>query len=301
MGSFGRLSGNMAAAALAGAALTAALPAAHAQAVTGLQSITVPCSTSALAAAISTANSSGATAILLSGNCTYDITTPATAADGLPIITGRISLAGGANTVIRRSPTAPTAFRILDVAAGATLSLHGISVVNGRTSGLGGGIQNAGTLVLSQATLSGNTAGNGGALANIAGATATVSDTRMSDNTTTGVGGGGVINMGALTLTGSVLSGNSAPINGGGLNTQASGTSRISQSTIVRNVSGSLGGGISNLGTTSLDGTRVELNTGSSGGGIATSNNNVTLGNSLVRYNTPDNCSPLGTIPGCAG
>jgi len=301
MGSFVRLSGSMAAVALAGAALTAALPAAEAQAVAGLQSITVPCSTSALVAAISTANSSGAAEVVLSGNCTYDITTPATAADGLPIVTGRIILAGGANTVIRRSPTAPTAFRILDVAAGATLSLHGISVLNGSTNGLGGGIQNAGTLVLSQARLSGNTAGNGGALANIAGATARVSDTRFSENTTTGVGGGGIINMGTLTLAGSILSGNSAPINGGGLNTQAAGTSRISQSTIVRNVSGSLGGGISNLGTTSLDGTRVELNRGSSGGGIATSNNNVTLGNSLVRYNTPDNCSPLGTIPGCAG
>jgi len=295
------MSGNMAAVALAGAALTATLPAAQAQAIAGLQSITVPCSTSALVAAINTANSSGAAAVVLSANCTYDITTPATVADGLPVITGRISLAGGANTVIRRSPAALSAFRILDVAAGGTLSLHSIAVLNGRTAGLGGGIQNAGNLVISQARLSGNTAGNGGAVANLAGATAKVSDTRISANDTTGVGGGGIINSGTLTVAGSVLSGNTAPINGGGVNTQAAGISQISQSTIVSNVSGSLGGGISNLGTTSLDGTRVELNKGSAGGGIATSNNNVTLGNSIVRYNTPDNCSPLGTIPGCAG
>ncbi len=294
MGSFVRLSGSMAYVALAGAALTAALPAAQAQAQ--LQTV-VPCSADALAAAISTANSHSAATLVLPGNCTYDITTPATGADGLPVITGSITLAGGANTVIRRSAVA--AFRILDVAAGGMLNLHSIIVQNGSTSGLGGGIQNAGTLVVSQSKLSGNTAGNGGGLANNAGATASVSQTQINGNTTTGVGGGAILNSGTLTLSASVLSGNSAPINGGGLNTQAAGTSRITHSTIVSNTSGSLGGGISNLGITSLDSTVVTLNTGSAGGGIATSNNNVTLRNSTIRNNTPDNCSPLNTIPGC--
>ena len=56
---------------------------------------------------------------------------------------------------------------------------------------------------------------------------------------------------------------------------------------------------MSNLGTTSLDRTFVQLNKGSSGGGIATGNNNVTLRSSTVLNNTPDNCSPLNTIPGC--
>ena len=217
-----RLSGSMASVALAGAALTAALPAAQAQAMVDLQTI-VPCSTDALVTAIVAANSHSAATVILPGNCTYDITTPATATDGLPIITGHITLAGGANTVIRRSPGAPTAFRILDVAAGGTLSLHSISVLNGSTNGLGGGIQNAGTLVVDQAKLSGNTAGNGGALANVAGATARVSRTQINANTTTGVGGGGIINSGTLTLATSVLSGNTAPINGGGLNTQTAG------------------------------------------------------------------------------
>jgi hypothetical protein len=153
--------------------------------------------------------------------------------------------------------------------------------------------------MLNQVTLSGNRAGNGGGLANAAGATASVFNTLFDGNTTTGVGGGGIINSGTLTLAGSTLSGNSAPINGGGLNTQAAGTSRINLSTFVHNVSGSLGGGISNLGTTSLDNTRVQLNTGSSGGGIATSNNNVALRGSTVSNNTPNNCNPLNTVPGC--
>lgn len=295
MDSFVRKSGIMAMIALAGVALTAA-PAA--QAITDAKAA-LPCRTQALVAAINTANSNGSGTFILSGDCTYDITTPTTATDGLPAITGTISLLSEGLTVISRDPAAPTAFRILDVAAGGTLSLRGISITNGSTSGLGGGIRNAGTLWLDRVKFSGNTAGNGGALANLAGATAKVSGTQMDKNTTTGVGGGGIINSGMLTLAGSTLSDNSAPINGGGLNTQPPGTSRITLSSFTGNVSGGLGGGISNLGTTSLDLTQVRLNKGSGGGGFATGNNNVTLRHSLVSKNTPDNCSPLNTIRGC--
>jgi hypothetical protein len=299
MGSFIRLRGSMAAVALGGAAFTAALPAAPAQAtVGGLQPIIVPCSANALDTAISTANGLSS-AVLLLGNCTFTISTPTTATDGLPVITGNITLVGGGNAVIRRSATASTAFRILEVATGATLSMRGISVMNGSTAGLGGGIENAGTLILKQVALSGNRAGNGGGLANAAGATANVSDSRFDSNTTTGVGGGAIINFGGLTLATSILSGNTAPINGGGLNTQSAGTSQILHSTIVHNVSGGLGGGMSNLGHTSLYGVMVQLNHGSSGGGIATGNTHVTLQFSFVRNNIPDNCSPLNTIPGC--
>ncbi len=298
MGSFIRLSGIMAVAgALAGTALMAA-PAAQAT-TSPPGTIMVPCAPNALAAAITTANLSlTTTTLVLPWNCTYNITTPATVSDGLPVITGHINLMG-ANTVIRRTPLTIAAFRILDVAVGGSLSLTNISVQNGSTTGLGGGIQNAGTLQLSQVTLSGNTAGNGGGLANAAAATANIFNTVFDGNTTTGVGGGGIINSGTLTMAGSTLSGNHAPINGGGLNTQSSGISQIRLSNFLRNVSGGLGGGISNLGTTTLQDTRVQLNTGSSGGGIATGNANLTLRRSTVTNNSPDNCNPLNTVPGC--
>src|SRR6266705_2633300 len=249
MGSFVRLSGRISAAALAGAALMAAPSAALAQPTVGAsQTVNVPCSTSALAAAITQANISGvATTIVLPFSCTFDIFAPATAADGLPIITGNITLAGTQNSVIRRVPFAPS-FRILEVAAGGTLGVSHVAILNGITAGLGGGI----------------------------------------------------INSGLLTLSGSTVNANTAPINGGGLNTQAAGITRIFQTTFTNNTSGSLGGGISNLGTTSLAGSQVRLNTGSAGGGIATGNNNITLTNTIVRDNTPDNCSPLNTIPGCS-
>jgi hypothetical protein len=120
----------------------------------------------------------------------------------MPVITSAISLTGSEYTVISRSRAAATAFRILDVAAGGSLSLTSVSIQNGSTTGLGGGIRNAGVLRLYQVDLSGNKAGNGGGLDNAANGTASIVGAQFTDNTTTGVGGGGIINSGQLTLSG---------------------------------------------------------------------------------------------------
>jgi hypothetical protein len=284
---------------LAGGMLVMAFPA---QSMAGtVRAVRVPCSTGALAAAIIAANASGGGVLRLARHCTYTITTPATAATGLPAVTGDVTLLGGSGTTIRRDPDTAALFRVFDVAAGARLRLGDISILNGRTTGLGGGIQNAGRLVLSHTSLSGNTAGNGGAVANLPGATATVSRSLISANATTGVGGGGILNSGSLIAVGTAFMLNTAPINGGAVNTQGSGTTRLTQSTVNRNISGGLGGGLSNLGTTVLNRTVVRFNRGSAGGGIATGNTNVLISRSVVRDNTPDNCSPLNTITGCSG
>jgi hypothetical protein len=300
MGSFVRRPGIVAGVALAGAALTLAVPAAAAQAVAAVPGvINVPCNANALKTAVITANGGGAFVLALSANCTYSIVTPASAADGLPPITGNFALVGGGNTVIRRSPSALSSFRVLEVHTGASLRVSNLSIVNGKTAGLGGGILNGGTLGIRNVTFFKNMAGNGGALANSAGATAILDNATMSLNTTTGVGGGGIINSGTLTLAESSLSSNKAPINGGGVNTQSAGTTHIIGSQIVSNVSGGLGGGLSNLGTTTISGSSVRFNKGSSGGGIATGNTNVTLTKSTVTSNKPNNCNPVNTIAGC--
>jgi hypothetical protein len=297
MGSFSRVTGGAGAAVLAGGTLIMASPAQSM--ASGPRVVKVPCSAAALAASITAANTVPAV-LRLTAKCTYSITTPATAATGLPTVTGNVTLVGGPGTAIRRAPGAAL-FRILDVAAGGTLRVTGIFILDGGTAGLGGGIQNAGTLVLRHVTLSGNRAGNGGAVANSAAGTATVSRSLLNANTTTGVGGGGLINFGTLTVFGSVFAANTVPINGGAVNTQPGGTTRLIQTTLDHNTSGGLGGGISNLGTTSLNRTLVTSNRGSAGGGIATGNTNVTLVRSIVRNNIPDNCNPLNTIPGCVG
>lgn len=275
-------------------ALTSAAP----SMASGPRVVKVPCGAAALAAAITTANATTGTVLRLADDCTYSIATPATAATALPDITRNVTLVGGRRTSIGRDPAAATRFRILNVAAGATLRVAGLTILNGSTAYLGGGVQNAGTLVLRQVTLEGNAAGNGGGLANITGAAATISRSLINANTTTGLGGGGILNSGTLTVIGTVFSANTAPINGGGVNTQASGVTKLIQTTVAHNTSGSLGGGISNLGTTSLERTVVYSNQGSAGGGIATSNTNLTLHRSVVRNNIPDDCSP---VPGCGG
>jgi hypothetical protein len=127
----------MAGVALAGAALTLAVPAAAAQATAAVPGvINVPCNVNALKAAISTANGGGAAVLALSANCTYNIVTPASATDGLPPITGNFGLVGGGNTTIRRSTTALSAFRVLEVASGASLRVSNLAIVNGKTAGL---------------------------------------------------------------------------------------------------------------------------------------------------------------------
>src|ERR1700754_1099773 len=162
MGSFPRITGGIGAAVLAGVALGAAPS--SAQAMPGpVEVLKVSCTRNALVTAIETAKGMGAARLLLSPHCVYNYITGTVSGAALPIITGDITLLGGPNTTIRRDPTATTAFRVLEVASGATLRVRGISILNGSTAAIGGGILNAGTVVLDRTTLGGNRAGNGGA------------------------------------------------------------------------------------------------------------------------------------------
>jgi hypothetical protein len=290
--------GGYATALLAAGAAGLAVPAVAQASAAAPALIGVPCSSSALIAAIGQANSLGFATLHLSQGCHYVLTSPAEVANGLPTITGNIVATGGQGTEISRDPSAAL-FRIINVGSGGRLVLGSVTVADGHTSGLGGGILDGGSLVLRDVTLTGNTAGNGGGLAVSTGARATVSGSAMTGNDATSVGGGAVINSGQLTVDRSELTWNTAPINGGAVNTQPGGTSRINLTVILHNHSGGLGGGLSNLGTTLLTRDRVQFNHGSSGGGLATGNQNAHLLVTQITHNTPDNCNPLSTLPGC--
>lgn len=158
MTSFARAVGGMGVAMLAGAACTTAPAEA---AVRQQRFVAVPCDSVALAGAIGTANATPSL-LRLAPFCTYLITT------ALPQVTGAVTLLGGPSTTIKRDP-ATLDTRLLDVAAGGRLRVRGITLLNGgTTTAPGGGIRNAGTLVLDHVTLSGNTAldNNGGAVEN---------------------------------------------------------------------------------------------------------------------------------------
>ncbi|MGH8511056.1 MAG: hypothetical protein ACREU8_06635 [Gammaproteobacteria bacterium] len=125
---------------------------------------------------------------------------------GLPVITSEITIQGSTSFfgTISRDSSAP-AFRILAVGATGNLTLQGIRVSGGASLfDPGGDIYNAGTLTLTNTTVSDNTGGYGGGISSSG--TLTLSDSRVSGNTAND--GGGIRNDGILTLTSSTVSDN---------------------------------------------------------------------------------------------
>jgi hypothetical protein len=120
--------------------------------------------------------------------------------------------------------------RVFEIAAGATVTLSNLKLINGNgdenpgvsdddgEDGTGGAIINKGTLTVSDSILSGNTtAFGGGAIANLG--NLTVSDSILSGNTAN-VGGAiynfsGTAQRPTVTVIGSTLSGNVAHFGGG--------------------------------------------------------------------------------------
>jgi hypothetical protein len=291
VGSFARMAGSVAGATLAGATMLAAPSTANALE----RIIAVPCNTARLIAAIAQANATVDTTIRLAGNCTY-LTRSSL------VLTGRDTrLVGGPSTVIKADPAQPPFGPILGVFTGATVRVQGIFIIGGNNPIGGGGIANAGTLTLSFVTVTGNAADVGGGVFNTG--RLLVIRTVIKANTANQFGGG-IANTATLTVVESVVSGNHAGGTGGGI--ENGGTAAIRQSTIDKNTAAT-GGGITNEehGTTTVDRSLVEQNKAgpglASGGGILRSSGTVILRRSIVRFNAPTNCSPVGGIPGCTG
>jgi Bacterial Ig domain len=120
---------------------------------------------------------------------------------------------------------------------GQTLSMSGLTISGGSTTGQGAGLFSLGSLTLTGVTISGNTAGTNG---------------------------GGVYNRGFMTLLNCTLSGNSAATHGGAMDN--AGTATLIDCTIANNTTGptgvSGGGGLDNekAGTLSLVGCSISGN-----------------------------------------
>lgn len=187
------------------------------------------------------------------------------------------------------------AVQVMSVAAGSTVSLRGLVIQNGSSAGLGGGIVNNGSLIVETSTFSENSAANGGGIDNAAGATLSVTKSTFSANTTTSVGGGAFINFGTAVVERSAFLTNRGSINGGAINTQPSGNTTIAESTFYGNLSGSLGGALSNLGTLNVELSTFVGNSGSGGAVIATGNNNVAWAGNIIARSTGGSCSPANS------
>ena len=175
------------------------------------------------------------------------------------------------------------AYQVLYEATGADLTLNNLTIANGSTSSSGGGVNNNGTLTLTNSVLSGNSAVGG-----------TYSNTF----------GGGIYNTGTMTITNSVLSGNLAAYGGGIYN---HGTLTVTGSTLSGNMStdgyyGGDGGGIYNNGTLKVTGSTFTGNIASfGGGGIANFNGTTTVTNSTFTGNIVSFGSGGGIVGDGAG
>jgi protocatechuate 3,4-dioxygenase beta subunit len=157
--------------------------------------------------------------------------------------------------------------RVFNIASG-TVSISEVTITNGNNGGNGGGIVNAGTLTVTNSTISGNSASGGqlygGGIYNIG--TLTVTNSTFSGNSVLdsggnfGGGGGGIFNQGTLTVTNSTFTGNSAGAGGGG-GIVNNGTLTVTNSTVSGNfVSGGPSGGIFNYSTLTLTNSIVDGN-----------------------------------------
>ena len=185
--------------------------------------------------------------------------------------------------------------RILEVSVGANVEVSGLTLTGGNSGNASGGaILSAGTLTITASQIENSTAetagGGGGIFSN--NAVLTIIDTTISGNTSNGTGAGGGIynNGGTLTVINSTISGNQVTGNdfGGGIFND--GTATITNSTIVDNTSGNVGGGIRNhIGDTLvLENTIIAGNTG---GGSAddlsdAGSGSVTANFSLIQTNS---------------
>jgi len=170
---------------------------------------------------------------------------------------------------------------------------------NTTTNGSGGGILNQGTATISRSVIDGNTANlAGGGLFNDDFAETTVEYSTVSGNMANTDwqwwGGGGIMNVGTLTVKSSTISGNTAAQSDGGgiailggqvmlLNTTLSGNTAASEGGGLYGANSSGGGGATLLNCTVAD------NTASAGAGIY-HNSAVNLDATIVADNIGGNC-----------
>ncbi len=171
-----------------------------------------------------------------------------------------------------------------EVDSGVTASLVGLTISNS-FAGYGGGIENAGTLTVSDSTISDNNAdGDGGGVQNESAGVLTITSSTITGNS--GGNGAGLENLGTLTITGSTIAGNSGSEGGGIFN---SGTATVTGSTIENNSAGH-GGGIENSGVLTIVNSTIAANSGDDpndyvGGGIDDENGVLTAVNCTIADN----------------
>jgi hypothetical protein len=202
----------------------------------------------------------------------------------LPAIATNLTIDGSGQAI---TVDGANSFQILSVNPGATLTLQNLTLAHGHSDLSSGGIENQGTLTVTNSTLSGNSGrlsggifnqglltvtngtfssnsstGDGGAIRNVLG-TAMITNSTFSGNSASG-GGGAIMNFITLTVTNSTFSANGAEFFAGGIgNFGANATMTVTNSTFSANSAGFGGGGVVNFfgATATLKGTILAAET----------------------------------------
>jgi CSLREA domain-containing protein len=187
---------------------------------------------------------------------------------------------------------------------GAVVTLRDLTIRDGDAesasadSGEGGGIFNDGTLTLERVAVTNSTAFRGGGIWNDSGASLTLRNVTIGDNTATidvSSGGGGIYNEGMMVLENVVIDRNKTGGAGGGIFNEQNSQGTLTDVIISRNVTTERsGGGISNEAIEELTLNRVSIfknRARNAGGGIRNFGTlkltNVTIsGNSVSRKET---------------
>jgi CSLREA domain-containing protein len=142
---------------------------------------------------------------------------------------------------------------VLSVNSGKILTIHTLTIANGKASN-GGGIYNGGTLTVTNTTFSNNSASNsGGGIDNSHGTMLTVTDSTFTGNS--GGSGGAIDNNVAMNVSNSTFFNNNATGIGGGIDNGSGGDgATLTNTTFSGNTTASSldGGGIGNFGALTL-------------------------------------------------
>ncbi len=215
------------------------------------------------------------------GTVTFD---PSLAGQTITLTSGQLAI--DSSVSVDASAAAPVtisgndASRVLQVAAGAAVTMNDLVIRDGVAAPQGGGILNYGDLSLERVVVTDNTE-NSAAPANFAN------------------GGGGIYNGdgAALSLTDSTVSNNSS-VNqpGGGVFGFFNSTVTVDRSTISGNVSGDVAGGLRTLGDATLENSTISGNTSTAwhGGAWFATDGTVAIVNSTITGNN----APGGTAGG---